>query len=153
MKKILKIIGIVFLIIIVIGVISGNGNKTISPNKEGQKKEIANEKTKETVKVEIASFMQEFDENQLAAEKKYKDKIVELSGYIKNISEDIGGSPYISLDKTLETTFNLTQVKCVFKSANDVMGLKNGQKVAVKGEFISQVAGIIELKNCQLVQE
>ena len=155
MKKLLKILGIVVVIGVIGAMISGGGNSQPTKTEKEtskQQKVVDNKNKKEVVKVNIASFISEFDENQLAAEKKYEGKIIEVSGYIQNISEDITGTPYISLDKTPNPSFNLTHIKCSFKSSESLTGVKKGQKITVRGEFVSQDMGVIQLKNCEIVK-
>ena len=149
MKKILKIIGIVILIFIVIGIFSG-GSDNKSSNKKETKKEQPKEIKKEIVKVDTRSFIKEFDDNQLAAEKKYEGKIVELTAYIMNISETLG-KPYLVLDTTPNGGESLTSINCKFNSKEELLNLKNGQRITVRGEFESQDFGVIGLVNCEIV--
>ncbi len=149
MKKLFKWGGIVLLVIIIIAIFSGNSSTT-KQNKVATTQSTKTVK-KEIVKVEINPFIKEFDDNQLAAEKKYKGKIIETSAYINNISEDIAGKPFLSLSPKASDYFG-TSVKCNFNDKDVLTSLKNGEWVKVQGEFKSQDLGIIVLSGCKILK-
>ncbi len=154
MKKLLKILGIIFVILIIVAIAGGGGKNqnTKDTTKETKSaKEKIQEEKKEVVKVEINSFIKDFDSNQLAAEKKYEGKVVEVSGYIRNISEDITGKPFLSLIPKPTGYFG-TSIQCFFDDKEELTTLKNGQKVTVKGDFKAQELGIIMLEKCTVVK-
>lgn len=100
-------------------------------------------------KVDALSFVTEFDQNQLRAEQKYKGKFIEISAIIKNISEDISGSPFLSLEPVGNKMFGTT-IKCVFKDKSALTSVENGNTVTVEGTVANQSLGIIQLDNCNL---
>lgn len=102
--------------------------------------------------VDATDFMAAFDANQLAAEKKYKDKRVKLTAYIQNISEDIMGSPFLALKPNNDPLYMKATAQCVFKKADELVSVKNGQQVTVEGTVTSQSLGIIGLKECSIVK-
>lgn len=73
----------------------------------------------------------EYKENEVAADKKYKDQIIEVSGEIENIGKDIANTIYITL-KTGETLGNV-QVMFSDEYEDQVAQLSKGQKVTVRG--------------------
>lgn len=135
----------------------GNSNKRGGSATPGGEKEVKQEEKKvepiiEAAKVDALSFVQEFDKNQLAAEQKYKDKYLEISAFISNISEDILGIPYLSLEPTSEKYYFGTSMQCSFSEKSELTSLQNGQEVTVRGKFTSQTLGIIGLKDCKVVK-
>ena len=104
----------------------------------------------EAMKVDALEFATEFDKNQLRAEEKYKNKLVELTAVVKNISEDIVGSPYVSLEPAGGKMFG-TSIKCVFKEKSQLTALENDQTVTITGTVNNQSLGIIQLDGCNLV--
>jgi hypothetical protein len=125
--------------------------KTETTEKTSNAKPTAEPKSYEPV--DTKSLITEFDENQLAAEKKYKNKLVQLRAKIGNISEDIVGTPFLSLKPTSESeTYFGTTIKCSFKDSDSITAVKKGEIVTVNGEVASQSIGIIQLNDCQLVQ-
>ncbi len=151
MKKLLKW-GI--LILIVLGVVGalGNGNKNIEkPNSSSKKITSVPKAKEEIIKVKIGPFIREFDKNQLAAEKKYKDKTIEVTAYINNISEDILGTPFLTLSPKPSNYFGTT-VHCNFSNKDALTSLKNGELATVRGKFKTQELGLIILDKCEIVK-
>lgn len=168
MKKILKWVGIVFGVLIVLGIIANAGSSSKTPSTDsatGNKKEVITEQTSDTNKaveepkqVEVPmevvtlTFISDFDKNQLSAEEKYKDKLVKLTAYIKNISEDIMGTPFLSLQPTTDQYYFGTTIQCLFKAKSELTSLENGKSVVVEGRFKSQDMGVIRIDNCKVVK-
>jgi hypothetical protein len=143
----------VILALIVIGIIAtaaGSGNNT--SNKNENKTDNSTEETKTATKVETASFIGEFDKNQLSAEEKYKNKLVEFTAVIDNISEDITSTAYLSLKPTNDQYYVGTSVSCYFKSKSDLTSLSNGQSVKLQGTVKSQSLGIIQIEDCKVIK-
>ena len=106
----------------------------------------------EIIKVNTQEFIAEFDKNQLAAEEKYKGKLIEFSAYIDNISEDILGSPFLSLKPTNTEYYFDTSIQCFFADKSELISLQNGQKVTVQGKVDTQSLGIIVIKECKVIE-
>lgn len=154
---------IIFFIILMIGGSGGNKKESVAQDLNTQPvQEVKKEETKPAEKptevpptyetVDTKVMITEFDENQLAAEKKYEKKLIQFTAKIKNISEDIMGTPFLSLaPPTASDTYFGTTIKCNFKNKDDITTVKKNQKVIVKGEAQSQDLGIITVDNCQIV--
>ncbi len=115
--------------------------------------ETIDEEAIEVTQVDIEEFMAEFDDNQLAAEEKYKDKWVRMEAKIRNISDDIFGTPFLSLEPVGSDEFTMTSVKCNFEDAEQLMEVKNGEIITVQGKVSSQDLGVISLRHCEIVGE
>ena len=118
---------------------AGSGN---SETEKAAEQEASQPKQEEIMEIEITGFIGEFDENQLAAEKKYEGKIVKFTGYIDNISEDIFGIPFLAIKS----------IKCSFKERDGLTSLQNGEEVTLQGEFTRQALGMIGIKDCKLIK-
>ena len=103
------------------------------------------------MKVTTADFIAEFDKNQIAAEDKYKDKSIEFTAVIRNISEDIVGTPFLSLQPTEDKAYFGTTIKCDFKDKAELTSFANGQSVTLQGTVTTQSLGIIGVKDCKAV--
>ena len=161
MKKILIGIGILFVIGIVMAAVNGDDTTETSSNTGSNSNdnamvedESSNEQVMQEASMQVvtADFIAEFDKNQLAAEEKYAEKIVELTAYIDNISEDIMGDPFLSLKPVDEEYYFDPSVQCTFKDTSALTSLENGQSVTVRGKVSSQSLGIISIKDCEVVQ-
>lgn len=150
MKKVIKFILIGFVGLVILGFILDKPNNDAKTGTQTDTKvEENNDQPVEAIEVNTSSFIKEFDENQLAAEEKYKDKIIRFSGYIRNISEDIMGSPFLSINPTSDEYYYGTNIQCMFKEKSELTSLKNGQSITLEGKVDNQSIGIIVIKNCK----
>jgi hypothetical protein len=102
--------------------------------------------------VDAKAMITEFDENQLSAEKKYKKKLVEFEAKISNISEDVLGTPFLSLVPLASgDAYFGTSIKCNFDNSDALTALKKGETVTVRGEVDTQSIGIIGVNKCSVV--
>lgn len=85
----------------------------------------------EPLKVEPVTLVAEFDDNRINAQDKYNGKIVQTSGFIKNVS-NARDSFYLSINPTSEQDYTGTYFQC-FVSKADAAAVANGQAVSFKG--------------------
>jgi len=89
----------------------------------------------------------DYETNEVAADSKYRNAVVIVTGIISEIGRDFTDEPYITLGGK-----NFTDgIKCSFPkdSEGSIANLRKGKKVTVKGK----VAGkpfYIELENCAI---
>jgi len=161
MKKILKWGAIVFGGLIVIGAIASIGKSGSTTNTSSQPSTTSNNspaKSEEQVAptvVDAATLVAEYDKNKISAEGKYTGKTVETTGYIKNISDDITGKYYLSLNPSNEQYYFGTTITCYFadKSAkSEITTLENGQSVTVQGKMADMSLGIVVMNDCKVVK-
>jgi len=141
----------VFLALFILGIFGASSGSKGTSTKSTTNKTVAEPTKVEALEVDALSFVTEFDKNQLKAEETYKGKVVKLSATIKNISEDIVGSPYLSLEPVGNKMFG-TSIKCVFKDQSALTSVENGISVTVQGTVASQSLGIIQLNDCSFIQ-
>jgi len=147
MKKVLKWVGIIFIVFIVLGVIAG-GNK--SDNNEPEQQEQMTPKKEviqKPVEITAQELADDFDENQVAAEAKWSGKLVKFNAKISNIT-DTG----LSFTDVSSKDFSMTQISCQIKDKDQLMPLKNEQMVTVKGIVGGQTIGVISLDDCEVVE-
>jgi hypothetical protein len=90
----------------------------------------------------------EYDANQVAADARYKDKVVTVSGQIQNIGKDITDNAYLVIGGRV----GLDGVQCLFPTGQEsaIAGLSKGQSVVAKGKVSGQVIGNVLLRGCTL---
>lgn len=90
----------------------------------------------------------DYKDNEVAADQKYKGRIVVVSGTIQSIGKDILDQAYI----VIGGEGFLDGVQCMFTKGEEssVARLSNGQRVAVKGEVSGKMVGNVLLKKCTL---
>lgn len=145
MKKILKwgLIGLV--VLIVIGAVSGSkgGSSTSTTTTPSASPTPA----PEAMKITARQLADDFDANQVAAEKNWENKLVTFTAKITNIT-DSG----ISFADVASKQFSMAQISCRIKDKNQLLDLKNGESVTVKGVVGKQMIGVIDLSNCEVVK-
>lgn len=129
---------------------SENGEDPVEDSAEDSS-ETTESVPEEVITVELTSFVEEFDANQLAAEGKYEGKLIQTSGYINNISEDILGTPFITIHPSNEEFYFGTYLQCMFDSEEQLTSLINGEMVTVKGRVTTQSLGIIGAEDCEVL--
>jgi len=99
----------------------------------------------ETIEITAEELYKAFDENEIAAERKYNGKLLKITGYISDIGEDILGKPYLLLTGGGE--YELCGVQCIFpygENSLDLLAeLKKGDLVKLTGEYSGYLVNVI----------
>ena len=101
----------------------------------------------EPEKITAKELADSFDENQVAAETKWGGKLVQFSATITNITER-----GISFSNVASKDFSMAQISCNIANKDQLLPLKNGQKITVVGTVGSQTIGVISLDDCSVVE-
>lgn len=133
----------VILAIVVIAIIGGSrgGSKSSSNGTSSPTSAPVAEK------INAKDLVDAFDENQVAAESKWNGKFVEFSAKITNIT-DSG----ISFADVATKDFSMAQISCHIKDKEQLMNLKNGRTVTVRGIVGKQTIGVIDFDDCEVVE-
>ncbi len=89
-----------------------------------------------------------YGRNQVAADIRFKDKIIIVGGRIKSIGKDVHDGPYVSL-----ITGDYTTVRCMFADTDtpELSRLQPWQTVRIKGRCGGSPYSRILLHECKLV--
>ena len=91
----------------------------------------------------------EYEANEVAADLKYKGKVLLVTGVVTDIGKDIFDTPFIemSLDQ-----FGLEGVRCKFaeKEVPGIASISKGQTITVKGKGDGKLVFSVELRGCTL---
>lgn len=101
---------------------------------------------------DIMTLIDEYKTNEVAADKKYKDKIVKVTGKVTDIGKDILNSVYICVNDGTEITWDYAQ--CYFSDNNEidkVAELSVGDNVTLYGK-VSNYNLTLSLKRCVLAE-
>ena len=139
----LTTLGVIFLIILVESAIGGGSNVSDTSNSPGSEK--VEQPQEEAVKVSAEKLSSDYEANGVAADQKYKDKLVEITGTIDNIGTDILETPYI----TFETGNLVKSVQCMFKREDSprLAQLSEGIQITVQGRVSSDLLNIL-VRDC-----
>ena len=101
-------------------------------------------------KVSARRLWAEYDENGVAADQKYKDKIIEVTGVVDTIDKDITDTIYIKL-KTGQYS-SMAYCYLAAKHTNEAASLRKGQTITLRGKCDGKLMGI-NLRGCVLVEK
>lgn len=155
---------IVFAFIVFVGIIGSSSDNTniVSSNPTNQEQEKTSntntttqeeEKENNIIKVDYEKLHKDYMDNPIAADEKYKGKILELTGKVYNIDREIAGNPYITFNIGGEYSFQ--DVRITFKKSEEekVTKLKKGQKVTIRGECRGTLLSTtVSLNDCEIVK-
>ncbi|MBU3226819.1 OB-fold protein [Clostridium algidicarnis] len=140
-----KIITAILVIIVIAGVggsMSKGGDGTDSKDKTvatNTKKEEKAEKAEKVEKVEVtvtaAELVNAYEENEVKADKDYKDKLASITGKVNSI-DVMAGKTFVVL--SADKDFSITQVQCFFDDKEEVekvSELKKGDEVTLEGKI------------------
>jgi len=113
-------------------------------------KAIAEAPAEEIISINSNQLFAEYEANDIAADKKYKGQILEVSGSVENISRDILDNIYVTL-KTGEYT--LFSIQCFFADdfEDRAAELRPGQYLRIRGRCDGKFGNVM-LKGCIIVE-
>lgn len=115
---------------------------------EEAKKPVEPEKTTPDILVTSANLSKEYSENEVAADQKYKDKLVEISGKITSVDNDTFDDGMIV--RLSDGKYDVNNAWCYMKESerDKVLAFKKGQQVTLIGKGDSATLGSPVLKDC-----
>lgn len=116
----------------------------VSINRE--KVQATPKSTQAPLEITAGRLADDFDTNAVAAKAKWSGKLVEFSSQISNIT-----SSGISFSNVASKQLSITQIACRTSGTQQLMMLRNGQTITVRGIVADQTMGVIEIKNCVVV--
>lgn len=155
MKKLLKWIALIFIALIVIGfLVGGNENNTQQNTQEAistpaQADIVPSEPPLETTANEL---LQAYKDNEIAANQKFKDKVLLIKASIESIDADFSDKPVLKLKAGGEFEFNQPQALLADNALEQASQLKKGQKIVLRCIGASEVAGTPMLRECTIEQ-
>ena len=96
-----------------------------------------------SVKISASKLYKEYNENEIAADEKYKGKIIEVTGVIRDIGNDIMDNAYI----TLVGDEYFGDIQCYFNEKSVVAKLSKGKRVTVIGSCSGLMINV-QINNC-----
>jgi hypothetical protein len=148
-KKIYKRWWFWVLVVIVIFIIIGssgsknNTNNNINPTQNNQNQQEA------AIKVTAVQLAADYKANQVAADSKYKGKVIEITGTINSIGKDILDTPYVALN----SGDMFTTVQCMFDKSNqaELATLSKDTRITLRGTGKTYLMNVL-VDNCSVVK-
>lgn len=140
------LVGVVILFWVISTISSDDKPKDTATNNTPEQQAKVEE---ELVKVKATELATAYDENEVAADIKYKGKKVEVSGSVKDIATVLGSS-YV----TLMGNEILSDVQCNFDKGteSELATLKKNAKIILRGEVDGKSIFNVSVKHCVIVK-
>jgi len=103
-------------------------------------------KEEEVIKLSASELYNAYKRNEIDADARYKDKILEISGVIANIGKDITDEPYVTF-KTGELFSSDVQCMLADSEVSKASQLQKGQNITLRGKLSGKLMNIF-LRNC-----
>jgi len=118
-----------------------------SDDKKIEKEVSEQEATQPAIQVSATQLYADYEANEIAADQKYKGKVLVVSGTIGDIAKDIADDIYV----TLKGDDVIGDVQCFFSEAHTSTAaqLQKGQKITVKGKCDGKMMNVI-LRGCSV---
>lgn len=118
-----------------------------SSNDKKTEKEVAEkEASQPAIEVTAKQLFADYEANEIAADQKYKDKVVIVTGTVNDISKDIADDIYV----TVKGDEMMGDIQCYFSKdhTNDAAQLKKEQKISIKGNCEGKSMLNVLLRGC-----
>ena len=96
-----------------------------------------------SVTISASKLYKEYNENEIAADEKYKGKIIEVTGVIRDIGNDIMDNAYI----TRVGNEYFGDIQCYFNEKSVVAKLSKGKRITVIGSCSGLMINV-QINNC-----
>ena len=140
---------VVYAIFVLLLIGSLSGSKSSSSTASGETQQAVPETA---ITVTASKLTADYKDNEVAADGKYKDKLLEISGTVDTIGKDILDTPYIAFQTDNQYEI-VNRVQCMF-GKDDIATLSQvtkGQKITLRGTGAGKL-GNIEVKGCKIVK-
>lgn len=138
-------------VVLVIWIASSGSPKTTTSNSNNTSSSTPTkmeEPKEEAIKVTATKLAEDYDNNEIAADQKYKGKIVEITGTLKSI-EAMLGSQFI----TIEGNQILSDIQCFFDKSkeSELAALQKNKSITVRGRVDGKSLNV-GVKECEIVK-
>jgi hypothetical protein len=101
------------------------------------------------IAVHATQLLADYKANEVAADERYKGKVIQVTGYVDSIGKDILDSMYVTLKAG--GRYEFASVQCFFpkKDKDQLSQLRKGQAVTITGRCQGKMMNVL-LKGCVL---
>ncbi len=137
-------------ILLIISVSTLPESKTATEKSSGSS-DTAPVVTEPAIQVTATKLIADYKANEVSADAKYKNKIVEVSGVVKTIGKDILDTPYIALTNGEQYSFE--SVQCMFseKDESQLANVSKDDRITLRGEVSGKLGNVL-VKGCKIVK-
>ncbi|MDR0519512.1 MAG: OB-fold putative lipoprotein [Clostridiales Family XIII bacterium] len=147
------IIVAVIIVIIIAAVNSGGDNKDANNAPSNQTEQSADDSTapeESAIQISAKDLMDAYDENEVAADEKYKGKVLQVKGVVNSVATDIMDELYVTLDNGAE--LEIISVQCYFNEdkKDAIAKLKKGDEITIEGTCTGYLINVL-LEDCDVL--
>lgn len=153
-KKRWWVVGAVLLIIIISVANSGasdSGDTAADNGGSSTGDNSAKEKAPKAMKVQATRILKDFEDNEAAADGKYKGKTLQIKGVVAKVDTEIFDDSQYVVQIGGGGQFEFFTVNCDDQKAGDVSALKKGDDITVLADFEDGGDLGVELKHCNIL--
>jgi hypothetical protein len=101
--------------------------------------------------VDAETIIKEYNNNAEKADQRYKNKIVQISGIVKNKGKDTSNNQYIGIGT--EKLIDARKIRCISSFDNDktFKSIEIGSRITVKGKAAGFLLNI-QIEDCAIIQ-
>lgn len=101
-----------------------------------------------SINISAAQLISEYKANEIAADQKYKGKLIQVTGQVDHVGKDILDSMYVTVNG--KDKYEFVSVQCMFddERATRLSYLREGDPVTVQGTCDGKLGNVL-LKNCE----
>ena len=106
------------------------------------------------IRVSVAKITSDYEANEVAADDKYKDKIVEITGFVKSIQEASLGEMDVLMGPLVGGKSEVEDVQAFFGTTfkSKLVRLKRGQKITIHCKVSGLMLDIVVANDCRIVK-
>ena len=129
-----------FVTFIILALASSDNAKT--------EQDISSSPSSQAIQIGAHQLYQDYEANEVAADQKYKDNVLLVTGTVATIGKDITDEIYVAL---VGDDSGFGQVQCMMGAnhTNEAAQLKKGMRVTIKGKCDGKMMNIL-LSGCSL---
>lgn len=135
-----------------VGTVAGGGACLLLLSKAGERQasERASLDGSVAVRVTADQLVSEYKGNEIVADGRYKDRLVEVSGPVSTIKKGAFGTPFLTLSTGRQSEFR--EVSCFLVNEDDANALSPGLPVIVRGKGAGLMGNVL-LRPCKVVDQ
>ena len=106
----------------------------------------------ETVlQVQAFERLQAYDSNEIAADQRYKGKILQVTGGVTSVKKDILDNIFVTIGTGRQ--FEIREVQCFFSEewASKAASLQKGRRITIRGKCDGLMMNVL-LKDCEIIE-
>lgn len=102
-----------------------------------------------TVDVSAKALLKAYQDNQVAADQRYKGKVLRITGVVDNVTNGIFGGYDLQINGG--GRYEIMSITCKFKEASQVASLSPGQRIVVSGKVDTGMTIGVNMRRCSIV--